>query len=194
MNLDVTDGSLVEWQEEVPLNTQISIYTAVTDSSTVVPEIWGLASNGSSIPGIEAGQDLSGKYLWTKQELSTSDSTVTPRLSSLTESITQSKNVAVSTSGYRISSSLDISGEGIVKNSQIFWQADTRKDDNIVIETNVHVGELALGWFEVQNGGSVSGLERGVDLSNISIKTRATFNGGPDFYPRLNNINIFIEI
>ncbi len=98
------------------------------------------------------------------------------------------------TSGHRISSNLDISGRGRVKNSQIFWNADIRTDNNIVVATNVHRGGLPLGWVEVRNGGPIPGLERGVDLSNISIRTRVNFNGGPVFYPRLNNINIFIEI
>jgi len=43
--------------------------------------------NENSIPGISTGNDLTGKYLWVRQELSTEDTEITPRLTSLEISI-----------------------------------------------------------------------------------------------------------
>ena len=100
----------------------------------------------------------------------------------------------IETQGYRISSELDISGEGIVKDSQIFWQADTRLGASIVIETRFYNGETWTDWEAVINGREVPGLNRGTNLETALIQTRASFTGGPEFYPSLNNINIFVEI
>ncbi len=41
------------------------------------------ATNDSTIPGISVDDDLTGKYLWVRQELSTEDSEETPRLTNL---------------------------------------------------------------------------------------------------------------
>lgn len=50
--------------------------------------IWQEATDSSSIPGISVDDNLTGKYLWVKQELSTTDTSETPRLSSLECEIT----------------------------------------------------------------------------------------------------------
>ena len=47
------------------------------------------ATNDSTIPGISVDDDLTGKYLWVRQELSTEDSEETPRLSSLEINVEQ---------------------------------------------------------------------------------------------------------
>ncbi len=48
---------------------------------------WQEATNDNSIPGISEGDDLTGKYLWTKQVLTTEDPEVTPVLEDLTVNI-----------------------------------------------------------------------------------------------------------
>ena len=73
----------IEWTSTEPSDTGITVKTAVTESGVVAPETWQTATNGESIPGIFEGDNLSGKYLWTKQELSTSDIEKTPELHSL---------------------------------------------------------------------------------------------------------------
>ena len=51
--------------------------------SGVVLIRWGYATKGDPIPGINEGDDLTGKYLWVKQELSTNNAAHSPELSSL---------------------------------------------------------------------------------------------------------------
>jgi hypothetical protein len=51
--------------------------------SGVVIVRWGYASKGDPIPGINEGDDLTGKYLWVKQELSTNNAAYSPELSSV---------------------------------------------------------------------------------------------------------------
>lgn len=51
--------------------------------SGIVIVRWGLATKGNPIPGITEDNDLTGKYLWVKQELITNNATHTPELESL---------------------------------------------------------------------------------------------------------------
>ena len=104
------------------------------------------------------------------------------------------EEVPVETQGYRISSELDISGQGAVKNSQIFWQANTRLGALIIIETRFYNGEIWTDWQAAVNGREIPGLNREVNLETALIQTKAVFTGNPEFYPKLKNINIFIEI
>lgn len=74
------------WSDTV---AKIKVYNVYSDKL-----LYQEATNDASIPGITEGQDLTGKYLWVKQELSTIDTSETPRLSSL--------EVTVESSGYEI--------------------------------------------------------------------------------------------
>jgi len=185
--------SSIEWDATIEDGiTSVTIETAVTESDTEIPTTWQIATNRGSIPSIEPGADLSYKYLWTKQTLETVDPDITPQLHSLTEMI----RMEARTEGYRISPEFNLSGEEgeVVKDSQIFWQANERFDGNIDVKVNVFSeGE----WFnekEVVNGGRIPGLEPGKNLSGAKIQTKTSFVGGPDFYPILENIKIFVEL
>lgn len=196
--IEYAGSSIIEWTETIPLDTEINIYTKVVESEGVPAEVpgeeeWELATSSQSIPEIEQGSDMTNHWLWVKQELKTDDIS-TPRLHSLTETIMQIEIVSVETEGYRISSELDISGEGTVKDSQIFWQVNTRSGASIIIETRFYDGNDWTDWQIAENGREVPDLSRGTDLTAALIQTRATFNGGPEIYPSLNNINIFIEV
>jgi len=191
-------SSIIEWIETIPADTEINIYTKVVESEgmpTEAPgeEEWQLVTNGQLIPEIEQGSDMTNHWLWVKQELKTDDIS-TPRLHSLTETIMQIEIVPVETEGYRISSELDISGEGTVRDSQIFWQTNTRSSDSIILETRFYDGNDWADWQIAENGREIPDLSRGTDLTAALIQTRATFAGGPETYPSLNNINIFIEV
>ena len=72
-------SSNIKWSSTTPTDTAVKIYTAITESDTEEPETWTEATNDSSISG--ATEDLTGKYLWLKQELTTTDSETTPSLS-----------------------------------------------------------------------------------------------------------------
>jgi len=190
-------SSLMEWTETIPENTEINIYTKVTVSEempTVAPETWQLAANGQEIPEIEDAADLTNHWLWVKQELKTTDLNFAPRLHSLTETVTQSDLVPVETEGYRVSSELDVSGTGTVKDSQIFWKADIRSEATIVIETKFYNGQTWSDWQTALNGRQVPGLAKGTNLESADLQIRAVFAGGPETYPTLHSINIFIEV
>ncbi len=98
--------------------------------------------------------------------------------------------------GYRISPVFDFSGPEKVKDSRIFWQANERFDGTIKVEVRVSYdgGNNWDGWIGVVNGGSIPGLEPGTNLSGAKIQTKTSFVGGPNFYPSLENIKIFIEL
>ena len=191
---DVTTSSII-WNAVTPLGTNIVIQTAVTDSDSEEPESWDNATNDETIPGIEKGQDLAGKFLWTKQILQAPEGFIhdTPELKLLTVTISMSGEIE----GYRISPALDISGPGIVKDSRIFWQAN-EEFNGIINKVEVKISynggfSWSEDWMMVANGTSIPGLEPGTDLSAAKIKTKTSFVGGPDFYPSLENIKIFIE-
>jgi len=104
------------------------------------------------------------------------------------------EEMPVETQGYRISSELDISGQGAVRNSQIFWQTNTRLGALIIVETRFYNEEIWTDWQTAINGREVPGLNKGTNLETAFIQTKAVFTGNPEFYPSLKNINIFIEI
>lgn len=188
--------SKIEWEATTVELTSTTIKTAVTTDGENPPaldsEEWQAAVSGESIPEIDLGEDLTSQYLWTMQILKTDDPAITPRLHSLTETILMQ---GIEVAGYRISPGFDISGSYTVKDSQIFWQADERFNGTIKVEVGVsNDGGNNWNWEQVANGASIPGLEPGTDLSAAKIQTKTSFLGGPDFYPTLENIKIFIEI
>jgi len=67
---------------DMPAWTSVSIGCAMTADATP-PSSYTLATNGAQCPVIAANDDLTGKYLWIRQELATSDTEVTPSLRSM---------------------------------------------------------------------------------------------------------------
>ena len=76
------DEKRIMWQEEVITDTTIKIETGVNESNIIPPETWVEQTNGEQITNIPEG-DLTEKYLWIKQTLSTTNIEVTPVLESL---------------------------------------------------------------------------------------------------------------
>lgn len=72
-------ASVISWQADTPPGTSITVEVSLDGGQT-----WQPCANGSEIPGILPGMDLSGKHLLVRATLSTSDTAVTPVLHSLT--------------------------------------------------------------------------------------------------------------
>jgi hypothetical protein len=68
----------IKWQATTPADTTLKIETGTSDSDSTPPSTWYEQSNGESISDLPA--DLTGKYLWYKATLSTTDDTVAPEL------------------------------------------------------------------------------------------------------------------
>ena len=64
---------------DMPAGTSVSIGCALTTDETP-PSSYTAATNGAQCPVIAQNDDMTGKYLWIKQELATSDVEVTPSL------------------------------------------------------------------------------------------------------------------
>lgn len=87
-DLDLTDAGLYEssrisWQADIPDDTDLKVFAAITNGDEPESEDWEKIENGDPIPGLVSEQDLTGLVLWIKAELETDDSTISPELSSL---------------------------------------------------------------------------------------------------------------
>lgn len=88
LNLDSfksVNESNIKWDSSLPENTDLKIYVAITNTHATIPEDedWEEADTNDLIPGIIQTQDLSGKFLWLKQVLSSTDKEITPSLNSV---------------------------------------------------------------------------------------------------------------
>lgn len=71
------NGSVIYWSTTTPASTTAIIYTAVTDS-TSTPSTWATTTNSGAIADITG--DLSAKYLWSKVDLTTTNTATTPQV------------------------------------------------------------------------------------------------------------------
>lgn len=85
-NFARADSTLIEWDGGTDSITTLEIYTAITEDGDNPPTSgWEQATNGQPIPGIDPGQNLSGKFLWCRQVLTSEQPfVITPVLRSLT--------------------------------------------------------------------------------------------------------------
>ena len=67
---------------DMPAGTSVTIGCAMTTDETP-PTSYTAATNGAQCPLIAANDDMTGKHLWIRQELATSDVEVTPSLCSM---------------------------------------------------------------------------------------------------------------
>lgn len=68
----------IAWQSTEPTDTSITIETGTSDSDATPPATWYGQTSGASITDLPA--DLTGKYLWYKATLETTDTDATPEL------------------------------------------------------------------------------------------------------------------
>jgi len=91
-------SSKIEWTSTEPTDTNITIECAVNEDSETEPSDldYAEATSGQAIPGISAEDDLTGKYLWVRQILTTDDVNNTPQLHGLTVEVVV-ENVSIDT-------------------------------------------------------------------------------------------------
>jgi hypothetical protein len=73
-------SSTITWTQTTPAGTSILVEVGISDSNLIEPT-YATATSGSAIPGLSG--DVTGKWLWCKQTLSTDDASVTPELSNI---------------------------------------------------------------------------------------------------------------
>lgn len=71
-------GLKIKWDATIPADTTLTIETGISDSNSTPPPTWYEQTNGSSITNLPA--DLTGKYLYYKASLATTDNAVSPKL------------------------------------------------------------------------------------------------------------------
>ena len=80
-------GTKIEWSKTTPTNTTVKVETALSTDGGSTYGAYAEATSGSSIPDITAQTDLTNARLKIKETLSTTDTSVTPKLHSLTFTI-----------------------------------------------------------------------------------------------------------
>jgi len=181
--------SLITWSAIEPAGTDLTIGCAVNTSSTVEPadEDYTEATSGSSIPGINTNDDMSGKYLWVRQTLEAdADDDATPRLDSL----------SVSVLGSELSNKIDDCVFNPDDTITADGEAHQVEDDQRVmfIKTGANPAEIVDSqWYYVVNAGEgdtfqVSETEGG---SAVEFTGNATYTG--EYYEDVSVLPVGIE-
>ena len=71
-------GLIINWEAETPGSTEYKVFTAIANSVEEEPSVWSQTSKNTTVPGINKGDDLTGKYLWIKEVLTTNNTKKTP--------------------------------------------------------------------------------------------------------------------
>jgi len=168
------ESSSISWQET--LNSQtIIIETSIDGGST-----WQTATNGGAIPNLPSDPTT----LDVRQVLSTTDTTVTPRLESLEVEILS----AYETTGYRISKPFDLSPAVEDGGSTITWQETKPTNTSITVETSTDDGAT---WDTATNGQPIPNLP--TDLMNERLYYKTTLEtDDTSVTPTFDEINIDI--
>ena len=152
--------------------------TGGSGGSGVVIVRWGRASKGEPVPGINIGDDMSGKFLWVKQELSTNNPTFSPELQSL---------------------NIEIKGEAIIAGKGEDAYQLSYYDGNLRGYINNQMVSSALTTDEYQHVAvTYNGAFQRIYVNGLLTSTR-TLSGnigtnGDDFLMGLNLIGALDEI
>lgn len=156
------------YREASQVFSKIDIYTAISNSNLVEPASYDLAENNSSIAGINIGDNLSGKYLWIKQDLETYNLQNTPRLKNLSFNIESDELVLSQADQLEIdASSGQVNPANRNQVNGINLSNSGLSDEIITIETirptwsgvnsNRRLSSVTIGGTIVWSGSAVSG-------------------------------------
>ena len=175
-------GSLIQFSTSLPTGTSVSIY-AMVSSSTSPPSAgdagWNLQTHNSALTVISVGGDYTGKYLWIKAVLSTTNLSYTPKLSSLYVKVTQ--NQTFYSSAYRISPALDAGSISKVNASIANFSRSAPAGTTAKIYALVnsyggaYPGRSDAGWQELTSGAAIAGIAQGQNLEGKFLWLKQEF-------------------
>ncbi len=87
--------SIITWDAETPGDSDVDVFTALTEGEEPEEDDWLEAENGYPVPGLEGVEDLAGMYLWTKQVLILGDSLEFPLLNSISEAFIEIRTMDI---------------------------------------------------------------------------------------------------
>ena len=87
----------ISWTATAPTGTAVAVKCAInTDPNTMPADgSFAAATSGGGIPGLTANEDLTGKYLWIREELATDSAAYTPTLDSLATNVPDTRSYSV---------------------------------------------------------------------------------------------------
>ncbi|BAF60358.1 RTX toxins and related Ca2+-binding proteins [Pelotomaculum thermopropionicum SI] len=183
------ESSSVSWEETLPsASTTLRVETSL--DGTNYTEV----TNGGPVPGITAGMDMSGKTLYWKVTLNTTNQSQTPKLNSLT--ITVNSLDIYNSSGNIVSPAMAL-GAFTVLGSTISWTENKPAGTGVTVETSFSADGTTWGaWSAVANGGAIPGLSNGTVLGgSAKVKYRVTLTPTADqkTSPKLLDITVTVD-
>ena len=181
---------------------------------------WVEVTNGGSIPVITAGEDLTGSYLQTRITLSTSDTSITPQLSSLNVIVNEELNTEVNIEARFVGDATWIpltngqpipfinSGDDLTGKTLEFRQILNTEDVSITpVLTNftINIDSIAgvrvftkldtdPDWIEIENGSTIPGVSFGSNLNGRTLQVKTELNTVDTSYtPTLKWINYGVD-
>jgi len=183
--------------------SEVEIYTAISDSQTVEPSSYDLAENNSSIIGISDGDNLSGKYLWIKQELETYNIYNTPRLKNLSFNI-ESDELVLDEVDYLIIDKTNSQVSSVDRNRLIGTELSSTNINNAIsidkikliwsgINSNTKINLVDVNGYSVWSGSLSSGSE--IDLlPNLELTSLLSpYSIEFDFSRRIAGIDLIAQ-
>jgi len=183
----------VLWNEDIPENTSVIVESrlaletkAYTDGNyTWTP--WQTINADGSIPGVDQVTNLSEALLQLRITLTTTDVSVTPKVSDLNLSLTTGYKAY----GRRQSKEISLLTVNMAYGSKITWDAEEPEGTEVIIETSINGGET---WEKAINGGSVPSIRDQSDIREEKLLIRQTLiTSNTLFTPKLNSLEVVID-
>ena len=142
-------NSVVQWDDISTDPTQVAnnLWVSYNGGST-----WNLCTNGAALPGLTAGQSLSGVSALFQMLFSYNTSTVLPQIQDLTVYVLG----GFSSSGTRINKALLLTSVGVCGSTLVSWNALTPNGTSVALATSLD----GVTYTSISNGGSISGLNQ----------------------------------
>lgn len=140
-------NSVVQWDDITsdPTQTANNLWVSYNGGST-----WNLCTNGAALPGLTAGQSLSGVSALFQMLFSYNTSTVLPQIQDLTLYVLG----GFSSSGTRIAPMLSLANAGTAGSTVTNWTATTPTNTSVTVATSLD----GVTYTNVSNGGSIAGI------------------------------------